>query len=169
MPPLDKSGLERLALRYVERYATTRARLERYLVRKLRERGWSGAETPDPTNMAARMVELGYVDDEGFARAKAGALTRRGYGPRRVAQALKAAGIAGTDAAEAEREAKSAAWQAALSFARRKRIGPYATQVPDRAGQEKAVAALLRAGHDLATARRLATVPPGEFAELEEH
>ncbi|HYZ48955.1 MAG TPA: RecX family transcriptional regulator, partial [Sphingomonas sp.] len=40
--PLDAPALERFALRYVERYATTRARLADYLSRKLRERGWAG-------------------------------------------------------------------------------------------------------------------------------
>ena len=41
-PPLDAAALERLALRYVERFATTRGRLTDYLTRKIRERGWEG-------------------------------------------------------------------------------------------------------------------------------
>ena len=43
LPPLDQPALERAALRYVERYATTRAKLVAYLTRKLRERGADGA------------------------------------------------------------------------------------------------------------------------------
>ena len=42
VPPLDRAALERLALRYVERFATTRGRLTDYLKRKIRERGWDG-------------------------------------------------------------------------------------------------------------------------------
>lgn len=40
LTPLDPARLERLALRYVERFATTRVKLTRYLERKVRERGW---------------------------------------------------------------------------------------------------------------------------------
>ena len=165
LPPLDQAALERMALRYVERYATTRVKLERYLVRKLRERNWVGDPAPDAAGLAVRLAELGYVDDSGFALARAGALVRRGYGPRRVSQALKAAGIGEADAAPAEQDACDGAWEAALGFARRKRIGPFAAEAPDRAGREKAIGAMLRAGHDLATARRVANASPGEIPE----
>src|SRR5690606_22662366 len=38
--PLDAARLDELALTYVARFATSAAKLERYLKRKLRERGW---------------------------------------------------------------------------------------------------------------------------------
>lgn len=48
--PLDGDRLEELALHYVSRYATTKAKLVRYLDRKLHARGWdleaSGANLP---------------------------------------------------------------------------------------------------------------------------
>ena len=50
-----------------------------------------------------RFVEAGYIDDAAWARMKAGSLLRRGYGERRVSQALHAAGIE-ADLREAERE-----------------------------------------------------------------
>ncbi|NNM78161.1 RecX family transcriptional regulator [Sphingomonas sp. ID1715] len=168
VPPLDEAALERLALRYVERYATSRAKLRRYLERKLRERGWGGDAPPDLVQLADRFAELGYVDDQGFASAKAGALVRRGYGPRRVSQALRAAGISEVEAAPAESEARDGAWAAALDFARRKRLGPFAAALPDRAGRGKAIGAFLRAGHDLATARRLTDARPGEIPERDD-
>jgi regulatory protein len=168
VPPLDPAALERLALRYVERYATSRAKLAQYLQRKLRERGWSGDEAPDAHALAERMASLGYVDDRGFAQSRAGALVRRGYGPRRIGQALKAAGIREEDAAPAQQDARAGAWDAALDLARRKRIGPFAGVAPDRAGREKAIGVLLRAGHDLATARRLAEARPGEIPERDD-
>src|SRR3546814_11041951 len=65
-----------------------------YLERKLRERGRAeGEEVPDFRALVARLVELGYGDDEAYARARAGGLLRRGYGGRRVEQSLRAAGI----------------------------------------------------------------------------
>ena len=163
--PLDEAALERLALRYVERFATTRAKLGDYLRRKLRERGWAPDRAPAIEMLAERFVELGYVDDAAFATARSAGLTRRGYGPRRVAASLRAAGIGETDAAPAEQAARDAAWDAALVFARRKRIGPFAAAIGDRATREKALAALLRAGHDMGMARRIVAAAPGDVPE----
>jgi regulatory protein len=121
--PLDQAALERLALRYVERFATTRGKLSAYLARKIRERGWEGPAT-DPAAVAERMATLGYVDDRGFADQKGAALGRRGYGARRVAETLRAAGLDADDAASAVAQARASAWESALHLARRKRIGP---------------------------------------------
>ena len=58
-PPLDQGSLERLALHYVGRYATTRARLKTYLSRKLKERGWEGGARPDVDALAEKLSGLG--------------------------------------------------------------------------------------------------------------
>ena len=166
--PLDQAAIERIALRYVERYATTRAKLADYLQRKIRERGWAGDEPPMIDALGARFSGLGYVDDEAFASARAASLTRRGYGLRRVASALRAAGIEEADAAPAEEAARESAWQAALTFARRKKIGPFALVQPDRAGREKWLAAMLRAGHDLTQSRRIVALEPGSVPESDQ-
>lgn len=166
--PLDAAALERIALRYVERYATTRAKLAAYLDRKIRERGWEGEEAAGVEALVGRMAALGYVDDAAFASSRAAGLTRRGYGLRRVAQSLKAAGIGEEDAAAAQAAAREQAWEAALTFARRRRIGPFAAAAPDRPTREKALAAMLRAGHDLAIARRIVGSEPGYVPELDQ-
>ncbi len=57
------------------------------------------------------------------------------------------------------------AYDAALRYAERKRLGPYASEPPDRKGREKAIGALLRAGHPLDLARRLVDSPPGQVPE----
>ena len=166
-PPFDEEMLEQAALGYAGRYATTRARLAAYLERKLRERGWSGPNDPPVRVLVERMATLGYVDDRAFATARAAALGRRGYGERRVSDALRAAGIEEEDAAEACEDARNSAWQSALRFAERRRIGPFAAKESDRDGREKALAALLRAGHPLDLARRLAQALPGEIPDLD--
>ena len=162
-PPLDARGLEQAALFYAGRYATTRAKLAAYLVRKLRERGWAEAQPPPVDTLVERMAALGYVDDKAFATARAGALTRRGYGVRRVSAALRAAGIGEEDSLEAREAAEVGAFDAALRFAERRKIGPFAAVEADRPGREKAVAAMLRAGHPLAIVRRIVTARPGEI------
>ena len=163
--PLDSEGLERLALFYAERYATTRFKLRSYLARKLRERGWEGQSDPPLDALVEKFDRLGYVDDRAFAASRTASLMRRGYGERRVAEALRAAGIESGDSEKAREEAKGEAWDAALRFARRKRIGPFASEPADREARQKAVAAMLRAGHDMAHVRRLVDAAPGEIPE----
>ncbi len=158
-PPLDQEALERLALHYVGRYATTRAKLASYLARKVRERGWEGKQADVP-GIAERLSELGYIDDHAFAEARGAAFQRRGYGERRLDQALRAAGIADEDSEQARASAREAALSAALRFAERKRIGPYAAAQADREAREKALAALLRAGHPLDVARLVVNASP---------
>lgn len=167
-PPLDGEGLERLALFYAGRYATTRAKLGSYLNRKLRERGWGGEGQPPIERLVERFADLGYIDDRAFASARAASLQRRGYGERRLDQALYAAGIEAEDAVEAREQAQKGAWDAALRFARRKSIGPFAAAEPDRPQRQKALAAMLRAGHPMAIARKLIDARPGAVPNPDE-
>ena len=161
VPPLDAAALDRLALRYVERFATTRGRLAAYLTRKIRERGWDG-DPADPVAVAERMAALGYVDDRAFAEARGTALARRGFGARRVTADWRAAGIGEEDAGALAPEVEARAVEAALAFARRKRIGPYGTGEVDRDLRHKHLAAMLRAGHGMDLARRIVALAPGE-------
>jgi regulatory protein len=163
-PPLDETGLRELALSYAARFASTGARLEAYLARKLQERGVAvdaegrTAEIDIP-GLVARLIELGYVDDAAYARMRARDLAARGYGARRVEQALRAAGV--DEAIRAETAPGEAARRrAAVRMARKRRLGPFAAgrdAAPDpllaRKAHEKAIAAMLRAGHDEAHVR----------------
>ncbi|WP_182912089.1 regulatory protein RecX [Sphingomonas cavernae] len=161
-PPLDSAALERLALHYVERYATTRAKLRAYLERKLRERGWDGEGSPPHEALVARFAERGYVNDRLFAESRAEALARRGYGARRVDSALRIAGIEDADAAVARAEAHERGWDAALTYARRKKIGPFALEPSEENRRQKQLAAMLRAGHPFEFAKLLVAALPGE-------
>ncbi len=164
--PLDADTLQRLALNYAGRYATTRAKLRAYLSRKLGERGWKGDGTPPVEALVERMASLGYVDDRAFAEARGAALSRRGYGTRRVADALRMAGIGEDDARDAHAAARSSAWDAALAFARRRRAGPFAAEAVAAGPQrEKLFAAFVRAGHSFEIARILVESTPGEIPE----
>jgi regulatory protein len=165
IPPLDRKRLEELALRYVGRYATTRAKLRSYLARKLRERGWGEDSAPDLEGLAARFAELGYVDDAAFALNKSQALSARGYGKRRLIDKLRIAGVAEDDGVAARDHADAEALEAALRFARRRRIGPFAAAVPDPKQREKAIAAMVRGGHSFALSRAIADLSPGTEAD----
>jgi regulatory protein len=168
--PLDAALMERLALTYVGRYATTRAKLRTYLDRKLKERGWSGEGAPSAfvDALVERCSALRYVDDRAFAASRTASLSRRGYGARRVGEALRAAGIDEADAAPARETADATAWETAIAFARRRRIGAFAAEEADRDGRRKSLAAMLRAGHPYHIARRLADAAPGEMLDPQE-
>jgi regulatory protein len=161
-PPLTPGKLEELALNYVGRFATSRSKLLAYLRRKLRERGWEGDNEPPVEELSDRMVRLGYVDDRAFALSKARSLTGRGYGERRVRQALTIAGIDDVHSAEARQLAEEESVAAALKFASRKSIGPYRTSKPTAQERERAIAAMVRAGHRFALAKAITDLNPGE-------
>lgn len=172
-PPLTAAKLEELALSYVARFATSAAKVEQYLARKLRERGWEDDRAADPKAIVERFVELGYIDDEAWARSKGGSLMRRGYGARRVDQALGAAGI-GEELRDEVRGDEADLRRAAITLAQRRRLGPWSAHPPDRAAREKQIAAMLRAGHGFDAARAVIdaqTVAEAEgwAAEVEEN
>lgn len=171
---LEAERLEQLALAYVARFATSAARLDTYLAGKVRRAGWQAAGQGEPlageaalaaaqeviAALVARAVAAGYVDDAGFARARSASLLRRGYGARRVDQALDAAGI-DEEIRAGLRPDESAARAAALAFARRRGLGPFTRegQKEDPRRREKQIAALLRAGHGFGVARALVDSP----------
>jgi regulatory protein len=161
-PPLTEAALRDLALHYAARFATTAARVEAYLARKIRERGLAedragGGATRtiqvDIPALVARLVELGYVDDDAYARARARDLGARGYGGRRVEETLRFAGV-GAKVRAAHAPGEAAGRRAAALMAQKKRIGPWSAgrdaandPLARRKAHEKAVAAMLRAGH----------------------
>ncbi len=164
--PLNEATLRDLALHYAARFATTGAKLEGYLARKIRERGVAeDAEGRtvelDVTGLVTRLIELGYVNDDAYARAKSRDLTHRGYGARRVEQALWAAGVE-EPVREAHAPSEAEARRAAILLAKKRRFGPFGIVQPDEQEAEdqqndrlaaqkqrdKQIAAMLRAGHD---------------------
>lgn len=117
--------------------------------------------------VADRMERLRYLDDRQYAAMRAGAMTRRGLGVRRVKAQLFVDGIAEADSGAAIETAKGSAVTAAVGFARRRRFGPFAVRPTDDPKQrERQIAAFLRAGHSMTIARRILAVPPGDEAAL---
>jgi regulatory protein len=117
--------------------------------------------------LVAKAARSGYVNDAAFALGKARSLTARGYGARRVAQALHAAGIDESDGQAARDHTADDRVEAALRFARRRRFGPFATKPAIPEQNEKALAAMVRAGHDFRLAKLILALPPGADVDLE--
>ncbi len=158
--PLSEAKLRALALHYVGRYATTQGKLRQYLGRKIRERGWDGAGSPDLDGLTSDFAARGYVNDAGFAESRAASLTRKGYGPARIRPSLKASGIE-DDLARASIDIDVAQQlEIALSFARKRRIGPFFDGEMLPRQRQRAFAAMIRAGHGFEIVSKVLAMTP---------
>ncbi|MEP2990094.1 MAG: RecX family transcriptional regulator [Parasphingorhabdus sp.] len=162
---LNPKDLEALALRYVSRYATTKHKLKSYLHRKVREKGGEEDHVSVIIKIAEKYEQLGYIDDALFAEHRASSLLRRGYGERRIEQALKQAGIDKPNQVKALKLSEKGKWDAAEKFAQKRRIGPYASEQYDRAKCQKMLQAFMRAGHGYEIAAKFVFAKPGEMVE----
>lgn len=110
-------------------------------------------------SIADKFVGMGLLNDEAFAQARAGSLQRRGKPGKVIRQALVAKGVPGDVAAAAVASlAESSAepdFDAAVAFARRKRLGPYGAAGADQERRRKELAAFARAGFSYQLARRV--------------
>jgi regulatory protein len=140
----------------VARYAVTRQRLARYLERMVAHEGWDpadGAGEAACARIVDQLVALGAVDDGAVARMIDGSARRQFQGPARLSARLAAAGVAPEIAAATVDEARAEpALAAAIGYAMRKRLGPFARTPAlspelQAKAQRRTVAALVRAGH----------------------
>lgn len=166
-PPASAAWLERAALHYLERYSASAEMLRRTLSRRVEKR--ARARDEDPAAFAAlveatvaRAVSAGLVDDARFARARLATLRRRGTSARGASAKLAAKGVpraeieAAMEAerAEAEHDPAAVEAEAALAYAKRRRLGPFRPPEARAAHRERDLAALARAGFSYVLARR---------------
>lgn len=172
--PATPQRLEKAALAYLERYAASSGSLRRVLERRVRRS--AELHGTDPAEGAAaiealvvRLTRAGFLDDRAFARGLAESLQRRGLSQRAIATRLRAKGLA-----EPEREAaleRLAAThadpelEAAVAYARRRRLGPFSAPERRAGRREKDLAALARQGFPLGLALRVVDAPDAAAAE----
>jgi regulatory protein len=171
---IDGALIERWALAYLGRFASSGENLRRVLLRRARRR--LGEERKAATQAAALIEALvaryrasGLVDDAAYAAGRARARLRRGQSLRTIRAGLAEKGVAAEDAAAAidalRDEGGDPDLAAACAFARRRRLGPYR-----RAGEGdrvKELGAFARAGFARAAAVAvLACVDPEEAEAL---
>ena len=166
--PLDPKMLENLALRYVERFATTEGKLVDYLTRKLRERGWAGRGRPTRAGWR-RGWSRSAISTTGPMRRPRRPRSPGGAGSApRGAGASRRAGRGGGSRSDRTPGRRGGASRRP-GLARRRRIGPFGEGEVDRAVREKQLAAMLRAGHAMELSRRIVSAAPGEMSDDEEY
>lgn len=143
---LSESYLRNSALYYLQRHPTSVSHFLAVMDRKMKR---SLKAHPDQTlepftaylheKLVPEFVRAGFLNDELYAKALAGSLQRRGMPKRVITMKLAAKGVEATDEQLAEQDDI----EAARLYAKRKRLGPYATRARD---PQKDMAALARAG-----------------------
>lgn len=151
-------------MHYLARFASSVDNFKDVLWRKIDRRGLAdGVDRATAQQwidaIAGRFVALGLLNDEVFAKARAGSLLRRGK-PRRVIQsALLAKGVTAEAAAGAvaslSEHSADPDLDAAVAFARRKRLGPFGPADAGEDRRRKELAAFARAGFSYQLARRV--------------
>lgn len=154
--------LEKAALHYLERYASSRVNLERILRRKVLRATQAHGTEPE-TMMAAigplldRLEKNGFLDDGAYALARARSLFRQGNSRQRIGQKLGQKGVSG-DQIDAALQAleenlggnrEDAELIAATRYAQRRRLGPYRLGAAKPDQERRDLAAMARQGFTL--------------------
>lgn len=141
--------LERWALGYLGRYASSAENLRRVLFRRARR------QSPEAAQQAAVLIEAilaryrgsGLIDDAAYAAGRVESLHRRGESAKAIRARLAAKGVPAAIVADAVSGLRDRApdpdLAAACAFARRRRLGPFRRVAADR---QRELAAFARAG-----------------------
>ncbi|MCC9621463.1 recombination regulator RecX [Thalassospira sp. MA62] len=159
---------------YLERFAASRARLEKLMRGKIRlsvaEYDTDPQQAEEWMNSVLNACEkAGFINDPSYAQGRARSLLRKGKSLRVIAADLAARGIASDQIDQAlsdlRAEADQAAYEevrgtdpniaAAAAYARRRRLGPWRRPDIRDEKREKDMAALARQGFGYDTATRI--------------
>src|SRR6516225_10244943 len=141
--------LERWALGYLGRYASSAENLRRVLIRRARRHSPEAAQQVGVLieAMVTRYRESGLLDDAAYTAGRVASLHRRGDSLQAIRARLAAKGVPAEIVADALSALHAGAPEpdlaAACAFARRRRLGPYRRAPADRARE---LGALARAG-----------------------
>jgi regulatory protein len=153
--------LERWALAYLGRFATSAENLRRVLLRRARRRSPVGIDAvreaaPVIDALIERYRRSGLLDDAAYAAQRAHSLNRHGESLARIRARLVASGVENplaTDALSALcDDIPDPDLAAACVFARRRRLGPYGRNASDPIRE---LAAFARAGFSRRVAERV--------------
>lgn len=165
------------SLRYLGRYASSKAQLERFLKNKMAKRpdlDPKGAYAAFPA-LISKLENLGYLDDVAYARGMSVSLIRSGKSDARIRQKLKDKGLDTemvSSALEEARErlgldtARDQALTGALICLRKRGQGPYLR--PDREAKEpdKVMGMLARAGYSYDIAKTAINLSRDEAEQI---
>ncbi len=149
--------LTKAAVHYLERYASTEENLRRVLERKVFRVCNALDLMPEEFNtvidaVVEKCVRNGLVDDTSFAEMKLASLRRKGQSRQKIQAQLRAKGVSAELIERVLSEDTTEEKDAALSYAKRRRFGPFGDPAKRADRRMKDLAAMCRAGFDYQTA-----------------
>ena len=169
------ASLERAALHYLQRFATSSENFRRVLTRRVQRSAAAHGTDPEDgaaliDDLVARYQAAGLLDDAAYARMRAETLHRRGSSRRLIRTKLAAKGVASEDIDGALESLGDGGTEtdlaAACNYARRRRIGPWC-KTDRAAARDRHLAALGRQGFSYDIARRIVEAEDPETLEAE--
>jgi regulatory protein len=165
---IEPELLERWALHYLGRYASSAENLRRVLKRRVRRHSPEAAQATATLidELVTRYREAGLLDDAAYAAGRVQSLHRRGESLRAIRARLAAKGVAAGDIADALSDLRAAVdpdLAAACAFARRRRLGPYRRTAA--ADHTRELSAFARAGFSRRVAEAVLACADIEAAE----
>jgi len=166
--------LERSALYYLQRFASSGANLRRVLMgkveRSVRQHGTDRTEAAAWVDrLIERLQKSGVLNDALYAENKAQSLLRRGNPRRLIARTLMAKGVAAPEIAAAidatARDRTDPELAAAVAYARRRRLGPWREAAARASHRDRDLAAMARRGFSYDLAQRVIAADSPEALE----
>jgi regulatory protein len=148
---IEPELIERWALGYLGRYASSAENLRRVLMRRARRHSPQAVQQVSGLidALVARYRQSGLIDDAAYTAGRVASLHRRGDSLKAIRARLATKGVAAKIVADAvsglRAEAPDPDLAAACTFARRRRLGPYRRTAADPARE---LGAFARAGFD---------------------
>ncbi len=160
-PNVTRVGLEGAALRYLERFDCSVARLRKVLMERVGKAARAGVEEAAAApaiveQLLERYLSSGLINDQRFAKNFADRARERGTSRRMIEQKLRARGISSDVVQELlpRNESAQGELEAAQAFARRRRLGPHRKAETREEYKRKDLMAMARAGFSFDVASR---------------
>lgn len=150
-----EAALHRSAVRYLQRYPASKTHFLRIMNRKIRRTFAQGADPSQPyaqwlDAVVERCTQFGLLNDAALAQGIAGSLHRRGVSLRAMRQRLRRKGFAENEVETALQTLyegdDSPDLTAAISYARRRRLGPFGAAERRKENYRKDLQKLARQG-----------------------
>ncbi|MBD1545797.1 regulatory protein RecX [Roseibium aggregatum] len=158
LPTEDR--LTRAAIHYLDRYSSSLENLRKVLTRKVKRAATANGRAPEEfREIVDQVVEkcrrAGMVDDRTYAETKLAGLRRRGRSKRQIEATLASKGVDRDLIATVVDQDNTSDLEAAQTYARRRKLGPWRTRGQREERREKDMAALCRAGYSYDIARKV--------------
>lgn len=167
--------LQYIVQRYLQSYFTTRAHLQKLLMKRIRRSVEKGEiELEAGRQLVEQLLDSlevqGVLNDEAYTDSKVRSLLRRGNSRAQASAKLATKGVSAEKVQaviqQMKEEGADPELQAALALARRRRLGPYSDpsrrKLDSREQRRKDLAVLGRAGFSFAIAQKALMAPDEE-------